>query len=109
MQNNSSSTQTPTNAATGPSAELVQTVNAAVRQALAEYGLHRGTPAPAEPPFIEFKELQRRLPMYGERSLRTLITSGKIPAVRPPGTRKIALFWPHVERALLRCTTGPVE
>ena len=101
--------QAPVNAATGPSAELVQTVNAAVRQALAEYGLHRGTPAPAEPPFIEFKELQRRLPMYGERSLRELIADGKIPSVRPPGTRKLGFHWPSVERALLRCTTGPVE
>ncbi len=87
------------------SKQLESLIEAAIRQALEK----RDAPAPVESPFISFPELQRRLPTFGERSLREMISKGVIPSVRPPGTRKLSFHWNSVERALLRCSTGPVE
>lgn len=111
----------PSNAVTGLNAELAQTVNAAVRQALAEYGLHRGTPAPAEPPaalnsaispvpegFLDLAGLMARLPL-SERTIRSEIQKGRLPHVRLPGSRRLLFFWPTVQASLLRFQEGGIQ
>jgi hypothetical protein len=73
-----------------------------VEQILRETGGH----ASAATPFCDFSALVRRLPMYGERTLRELIKRKIIPSVRPPGSRKLAFHIPSVEAALLRYQHG---
>lgn len=63
----------------------------------------------APSPFTDFPGLVRHLPMYGARTLRTLVKRKIIPSVRPPGTRKLGFFLPAVERALLRFQHGGIE
>ena len=63
----------------------------------------------APTPFRDFPGLVRHLPMYGARTLRTLVKRKIIPSVRPPGTRKLGFFLPSVEAALLRFQRGGIE
>ena len=65
--------------------------------------------ATAPSPFTDFPGLVRHLPMYGARTLRTLVKRKIIPSVRPPGTRKLGFFLPSVEAALLRFQKGGIE
>ena len=68
------------------------------------------TVSPRDPtPFSDFPGLVRHLPMYGERTLRQLVKDKVIPAVRPPGSRKLAFHIPSVEAALLRFQHGGIE
>src|SRR5882672_10813183 len=60
-------------------------------------------------PFCDFSSLVRHLPMYGERTLRQLVKDKIIPAVRPPGSRKLAFHLPSVEASLLRHQKGGGE
>ena len=64
------------------------------------------TNTPAKTPFCDFPALVRHLPMYSERTLRELVKRRVIPAVRPPGSRKLAFHLPSVEAALLRHQKG---
>lgn len=66
------------------------------------------TPTPATP-FADFPGLVRHLPMYGERTLRSLVKKKVIPSIRPPRTRKLAFHLPSVEVALLRYQLGGIE
>lgn len=60
-------------------------------------------------PFADFPGLVRHLPMYGERTLRSLVKKKVIPSIRPPRTRKLAFHLPSVEVALLRYQLGGIE
>jgi hypothetical protein len=64
---------------------------------------------PPPTPFCDFTALVRHLPMYGERTLRQLVKDKILPAVRPPGSRKLAFHIPSVEAALLRYQNGGIE
>lgn len=58
-------------------------------------------------PIVGFGTLLERLKdAYAERNLRELIKDGTIPAIRPPGSRKLAFYWPGVVEALRRFETG---
>ena len=76
-----------------------------VHQILREQGFGAEPPTP----FVDFSELCRRLPMYGERTIRSLIKRRILPAVRPPKSRKLGFFWPGVVEALKRHQTGGAE
>jgi hypothetical protein len=82
-----------------PNLELVRKL---AREILREQAAN----AESATPFIDFLELNRRLPMYAPRTLRTLVQKGVIPAGRPPGSRKLAFFWPAVVDALKRHQVG---
>lgn len=55
-----------------------------------------------------FQQLSRRIPV-SPRTLRTWISKGIIPAIRPGKSRRMLFYWPDVERALRRFTTGGIE
>jgi len=63
---------------------------------------------PESTPFCGFADLCNRLPFYSARTLRSMVAKRIIPAVRPPGSRKLAFFWPGVVEALRRHQTIPV-
>jgi hypothetical protein len=68
-----------------------------------------GTNSFAKTPFCDFAALVHHLPMYGERTLRELVKRRVIPAVRPPGSRKLAFHLPSVEASLLRYQKGGIQ
>jgi hypothetical protein len=60
---------------------------------------------PSEDQFINEPEVLRRLPV-SRRTLGNWKTSGKIPFIRLPGSRRVLFHWPSVEQALLRQQRG---
>jgi hypothetical protein len=61
--------------------------------------------ADADGSFIDFKNLNARLP-YSPRALREIVRKGIIPSIVMPGGRKRVFHWPSVEAALKRRQQG---
>lgn len=74
--------------------KATQTDNGPHRETSAHHEQHQGG-------FVDEPELLRRLPV-SRRTLHTWRTTGKLPFVRVPGSRRVLYFWPNVEAALLR-------
>ena len=68
--------------------------------------LNEKPPIPAG--FIDFAGLLANVPL-GERTLRSEIKKGHLPAIRLPGGRRLLFHLPSVEAALLRFQRGGIE
>jgi len=68
-------------------------------------GTETALPANAQDGFISERELRQRLPLSG-RTLYSMRTSGRLPFVRLPGSRRVIYHWRSVEAALLRQQRG---
>ena len=58
--------------------------------------------------FLDFVGLLLAVPL-GERTLRTEIKKGHIPAIKMPGGRRLLFHWPSVEKALIRYQKGGIS
>jgi hypothetical protein len=62
--------------------------------------------APPSAGLIDFKQLYELISVVSVRTLRSWVTTGKLPSIKLPGSRRRLFFWDDVQRALRRHQTG---
>jgi hypothetical protein len=58
--------------------------------------------------FTDFDGLRAAVPL-SERTLRSEIKKGRLPAIRMPGGRRLLFHLPSIEKSLLRFQRGGIE